>query len=190
MEIYYPDVCYNDYYCCCLSDYRIERFFMSDKYKNGDVFIRFGKIYQIFKIETKKIAGGSEQVIFYKKLFPGKNGEIICSIPMDNLERIKIRKPYSKKEIKDFFKFLKQDPDPKKEFNFKLIKDPYSFDLDDVAAIIKKLRLEEKNPKITLTFSKRDLLTILFDSIKEEIAYVLELDLNKAEEKINSALNV
>ena len=162
---------------------------MSDQYKKGDVFVRFGKIHQVFKIENKKIDGKVQSIIFYKKLFPGKKGEIICSIPTDNIERIKLRKPYSKKELKDFLKSLKEDRNLETDLNLNNIKDPYELDLNDLAILMKSLKLEEKDPKIKLSFSKRDLFSKVFNSIKEEIAYVFDIDLVKAEEKINSVLN-
>ena len=162
---------------------------MSDQYKKGDVFVRFGKIYQVFKIKNKRIKGESQPVIFYKKIFPGRKGEIICSIPAENIERIKLRKPYLKKELREFLKILKEDPNPEKDFNINNIKDPYELDLHELATLMKSLKLEESDPKIKLSFSKRNLFSKIFDSIKEEMAYVLEIDLDKAEEKINLALD-
>ena len=162
---------------------------MSDQYKNGDTLIRFGKVYKIFKIKDKKVGGKIQPVIFYKKLFPGRVGNITCSIPVANLEKIKIRKPYSKKEFNEFLKLLKQNVDMEQDLNINNIKDPHSLSLSDMATLMKRLWVEENDPDMKSSFSKRNLFSELFDLIKEEIAHVWGIDLDQAKEKIELALN-
>jgi len=163
---------------------------VSDQYKKGDALVRFGRVYQIFKIKDKKVKGEKQPVLFYKRVFPGRAGNVTCSIPAANLNKIETRRPHLKKDFTEFFKVLKKTTlSEDEDLKINGIKNPQNLDFSDQAILIKKLWLEKKDPAIKTSFSKKNLLSSLLRSVKEELAYVYQLDLDAAQEKIESMLN-
>lgn len=78
------------------------------QFKVGDKILDFGQVCQIFKIKRKKDSENKDdRIIFYRPYFKTKkNKGTVCSIPAANVDKANIRKPISKKQLKEILNTL------------------------------------------------------------------------------------
>lgn len=161
-------------------------------YKENDVLVKFGKLYKIFQIKSKEIEDTTKKIVYYKPLFiKNKRDEMVCSIPLNNIKKALMRKPFAQEEYKNFLSRLSQRRDSFKEkVQIKSFTDlSTSDDLEKKSLIISHLWYRKQNPDINLSTSEQNLLTDLIDSVTEELAFVLGLNVDSAKEVILANLN-
>lgn len=150
--------------------------------KIGDVIIRFGQVYKVFKIENA--------TVFYHRFLESlKQATSIFSIPQQSIEKTKIRIPIEKKELDELLdKGLK---DLKVDLTLSLNAIKAYLNTDDpiqVVQILKTLTLmRDENGK--LPFSKREVFDTLLKRFSSEVAFVYGVDEKQAKEMVESALH-
>ena len=161
------------------------------KLRVGDKIIDLGQVFRIFKIEKKKDGNGkSEEIIYFKPYYQTeKTHDMVCSIPIRNINQTNIRRPMKKEEFKMLIEKLKKR---KKINNF--------YDLNkaklllksnrplDIVNLLRSLNMEKKEKKENFSKSKQDVLRKTINLLIQEFALVSKITLEKAQEKINSAL--
>ena len=159
-------------------------------YKKGDVLMNGGKLYQVFKIQKKKTGEVLQKVMFYKRLYaPNKGGEIICSVPIANISKTRIRNPHSKKQLEKLFSILKKKTEGTQKVDINNSSDIiFSEKIVDKAHLLKDLWLEKNQPDVTFSHTKKKVFTQILRVLREEIAYAFNIPVNDAEKKILSAL--
>lgn len=161
-------------------------------YKENDVLVKFGKLYKIFQIKTKEFENNTKKIVYYKPLFvKNKREEMICSIPLSNLNKAFLRKPFAKEEYKKFLKGLSQTSE---EFKEKVQIKSYadlstSDDLEKKSLVISHLWYRKQDPEINISTSESNLLKELINSVTEELAFVLGLNIDSAKDTILANLN-
>jgi len=149
--------------------------------KIGDVIIRFGQVYKVFKIENK--------TLFYQKYFEGtKQSASILSIPQSAIDKTKIRLPIAKKELDDLLGPKLQTLKVDLTISLNAIKSILNTDEpEEVMRILKMLTLmRDEHGK--LPFSKREIFDTLEKRFQSEVAYVYGVDEKKAKEIIELSL--
>lgn len=156
-----------------------------NKLKVGDIVVRFGQVYEIFKIEKKD----QKKIIFYRKFFENtQRSASTFSIPQDSIVNTKIRGPISKKamnsllgeDLKAFVVDL--------EMNINTIKAVLNTDEPiEIMQIMKNLATERKTNE-KFPFSKKEIYSTLLKRFASEVAYVYHATPKKGEEIIEEAL--
>lgn len=161
------------------------------KLQVGSKFVEHGRVYNVFKIERKKIEEKIERIIFYRPYFKNfKNNTLICSIPEKNIkEYTHIRAPISKKDLTELLKnFPKKTKDEKNVDIVEAKTILTSNDIEKTAEVFKRFWREKQRSGVDFTKAKKDILAKAVDSMIEEAALVLETSLEKAQEKIESSI--
>jgi len=153
--------------------------------KTNDVIIRFGQVYQVFKIEEKD----GKNMIFYKKFFKnGPRAVSIFSIPQESIEKTKIRKALTKQEMDHLLGEGLKEAEVDLDASLNTIK--AILNTDDPAEVVKTLKLlailKHKNDK--LPFSKKEIYGSLIKRLTSEVAYVYDTEQDGAQEIIEKAL--
>jgi len=161
------------------------------KIKVGDKIIKCSKVYKIFKIKKKKIAGHQQTIILYKPYFKtAYNQSLIFSLPLKALEKANIRPPVTKKKLKIFFKnfSVKTEKDPIINIvNTREVLSRNNF--GEIIGFLKTLIKEKKAKKLNFTKSRQEILNLTVSCLAEEVALVGGFSLPQAEKKIYQALN-
>jgi len=153
--------------------------------KINDVIVRFGQVYKVFKIEEKN----GKDMIFYKKVFnASKRAVSIFSIPQESIEKTKIRKALTKKEMDHLLGDGLKEAEVDLDASLNTIK--AVLNTDDPAEVMKTLKLlailKHKNDK--LPFSKKEVYGSLIKRLTSEVAYVYDTEHEGATEIIEKAL--
>lgn len=156
-------------------------------YKVGDKIIHFDQVYRIFKITGGK---NKDKVISFRRYFKSKeNRKLVFSIPISSIDKTRIRKPVSKKELRDLFKTLSQKPKVKIVINtIKAREQLGSNDLDKNVEVLTQLWLEKKSDPDRFNKSKEGVFKLAIKKLSEEVAFVSNISLTKAKKKIENAL--
>lgn len=166
---------------------------MKDKksLKVGNKIVDFGQVYRIFKIEKQKRAKGKEEtVIFFRPYFKTKqNRTLICSIPVNNIKKTKIRRPISKKELRKLLKELSQKSDIEIPINITRAKEMLNLnDPHEIVRILKSLWLEKNDKSTSFTKTREKVLRLAIKRLVEEVALVNNMSIEKAKSQIEEAL--
>lgn len=151
------------------------------KLKIGDVIIRFGQVYKVFKIENA--------TLYYQKFFEGlKQAASILSIPQAAIEKTKIRLPIEKKELDALLGEELQNLKVDLTISLNAIKSILNTDEPkEVMRVLKMLTLmRDENGK--LPFSKREIYDTLLKRFSSEVAFVYQVDEKEAKRLIEEAL--
>ena len=160
-------------------------------YKKGDILIDFGAAYKIKDVKSQKnLEGKTELYIFYTPVFEtNQNRGILCSISLSNLDKTNKRKPLSKSKIYQLLRSLSQKQtainpvSPKQEeVVFK------TNDIEQIVPIIKRLEAEKNHQEKDFSNSKQAIYQQAIDCLTQEVAVVLGITLDKAEQKILSIM--
>lgn len=149
--------------------------------KIGDVIIRFGQVYKVFKIENA--------TVFYHRLLESlKQASSIFSIPQQSIEKTKIRTPITKKELDQLLSTELKNLKVDLEISLNAIKGFLNTDDPiEVMRILKTLTLmRDEHGK--LPFSKREVYDTLIKRFAGEVGFVYGVDEKKARELIEEAL--
>ncbi len=156
-----------------------------------DKIVRFGKVYEIFKIKNKKIEDKEEKIIYFKPIYKhDQKCEIVCSIPLKNLKKTKIRKPLMKDELLKLLKYVSKRPKKKKtkvDLN-RSKKHLISNDPKKITKVLKKLWLDKQNEDTNFTPSKRAAFNVAINRLKEEVAYVFDISIKEATEILKNTI--
>lgn len=149
--------------------------------KIGDIIIRFGQVYKVFKIENA--------TVFYHKFLESlKQATSIFSIPQDSIEKTKIRVPIEKAKLE---KLLTTDlEDLKVDLTMSLNAIKNYLNTDDPVEVMRMLKMltlmRDENGK--LPFSKREVFDTLTKRFSSEVAFVYGIEEKEAKLKIEEAL--
>ena len=84
-------------------------------FKVRDKIVHFGRLYRIFKIKKKKAKDKEEKIILFRPYFKNpRNRAVIRSIPINNIGQTDIRRPISKKELRQLLEELSKKSNRKK----------------------------------------------------------------------------
>ena len=166
---------------------------MSDHqiFKLGDEIIDAGFAYRIFEIKkSKDLSGNKERFIFYEPCFESKKiNRVICSIPIKSIEKTHIRKPISKKGLKNILESLSEAPDGESQINTTVFREVLRFnDAQKTAEILKLLWIDKKDELTNFSRQKQDVFQQAMKRLTEEMALVAEISLVEAREKIERIL--
>lgn len=162
------------------------------KFKTGDLVVDKGRVYKIFKVRKKKDEDGEEQrIVHYKPLFENRKNETLeVSIPAENIKNSGIRKPVSKKQVKEYLKSLEELKDIEKRLNIKSAKAVLGDnDIDETVDMLRMSWADKLNEDVNFTTSKRRVFRRLKGRVAAEMAAVMDISLNDAKKKINEALS-
>lgn len=161
------------------------------EYKVGDKIVNFGQVYRIFKIEDQgKGVNGRERIIHYRPYFKSKdNRTVVCSIPVSSLDKTSIRKPISKSEVKEIMQNLSVKLYRREHVETEEAKELINKNKPGVTMrVLKRLWKEKESEPEGFTKSKKDVLELAVKRLAEEVAYVSNISIEKANARINSAL--
>jgi len=166
---------------------------MKDKkpFKVGDKTIDFGQVYRIFKIKKKKdVEDKEEKIIHFRPYFRTKqNKTSSCSIPVKNIGLTHIRRPISKRKLKELLKSLSKKPETKKPINTKKVRNTLNLNkAQKTAQVLKRIWLDKNDESTNFTKAKRDILDSLMKGLVEEVAFVFGISVAQARKKIKGRL--
>jgi RNA polymerase-interacting CarD/CdnL/TRCF family regulator len=160
-------------------------------FKVGDKIVDFSQVFRIFKTKRRKKPNGEkEKVIFFRPYFKTpKNQTLVCSIPVKNIKKTKIRRPISKKKLKELLKSLSQKSDIDIPINISRAKDMLnSNDPEKIAWVLKGLWLEKNDESTNFTKNREKVFKIAIKELVEEIAFVSGTSTRKAKKRIKKYL--
>lgn len=160
-------------------------------YKVGDKLVEFGQVFRIFKIETRETSDGEiERILHFRPFFKSnENKGMVCSIPETSLKDTKIRPPISKDIVNELILKLSTKPQREVETDVNAVKEALGQnDVFETALILRSLWVEQITSE-SFTKSKRDMLQMAVSRLVEEIALVVDLTLDKADDRIKGALS-
>lgn len=162
----------------------------NDTLKIGSKLVEAGEVFVVFKIEEIKGKEGLERIVHYKPCYTKPASEsIVCSIPEKNLTSSNIRRPLSKKSLKELISKLcvSEDDDNTLEVEEAKIS-LQSNDINKAAATLRKLWRESIKAKEELPKLRRDLIVLAINKMVEEVAVVNSISPDRARERIVKAL--
>lgn len=160
-------------------------------FKKGDVIIRLGQAYRVFKTKYKTNSEGKKQkFIFYKPYFQtNRNRGLIRSIPEKSLRESAARRPLSKTKLKHLLKQLTEKIQPSKPINLARAKEIHSNNNpQEVVQILRRLWFEKNSETINFTKSKKDVFTKALRRLAQELAYIKNQPLPQAKQEILDSL--
>lgn len=114
---------------------------------------------------------------------------MICSIPVKNIALASIRRPVSKKELKDLLKEFSKPIEIKTPINTTNIREMLNLnDPFKTAQNLKKIWMDKQNDSTSFTKSKSDIYKLSIDRLVEEIALVRNTSVSEARKIIRNAL--
>ena len=161
------------------------------QFKVGDKIIDFGQVCKIFKIKIeKRVKGKKEKVIFFRPYFKTRqNRTLVCSIPINNIEKAKIRRPISKKELRQLLKELSKKASIKNPINTTWPREILRLnEAHKTAQVLKTLWADRKDKSTSFTKSRKDIFKLAMKRLVEEVAFVGSVPLRKARKQIKAAL--
>lgn len=163
----------------------------SKSFEVGDKIVDAGRVYRIFKIESKKGAKGKkEKVIHFKPYYKTKQDRnLVCSIPVKNISLTHIRKPISKNRMRKLLKKLSKKENKKKITNTTLAKEKLRLNKPEtILQILKRLWLDKQDKSTSFSSNKKNLLKLSMKRLVEEAAFVLNIPLPQARKRIKRIL--
>lgn len=163
------------------------------KYKVGDKIVRFGRVYEIFKITEEPVleGEGTEEIIHFKPVYETiANKSLICSIPSVNVEKTNMREPLSKDEVEELIDFIGETIELRKRFNTRQAKELLkSNDPDKIALILKKLAIVKHDVDTNFTYTKKRIFRKALQRLQEEIALVKDMGLEETRKMLTDILD-
>ena len=160
-------------------------------FRVGDKIIDFGQVCRIFEVRKKKNKKGEEErVIFFRPYFKTKlNKSYICSIPVKNIEKAKIRKPVSKTELGKILRKMTEKPKKDPPINIVKLRDKLKLNsFQETTQVLKKLWLDKNDGSTNLTGTKKRVFDMAMKRFTEEMALLTNTTPKQAKEKIKRRL--
>ena len=161
--------------------------------KVGDELVEFGKVYKVFKIESKPSFDGLvEEHVFFKPIYDtSDNRTLSCSIPVKNITQANIRRPLEKKKMSEILNLLS---------TLDASSEVHVLDINEAREIL-KLNNPAESARVLVgiwkeintvedlaTKSRRDIFDMSLKNLTQEVAFAYELSLEEAEKKLQKAL--
>ncbi|MFC1649769.1 hypothetical protein ACFL2C_03615 [Patescibacteria group bacterium] len=158
-------------------------------FKVGDKIVDYGHIYRIFEITKDDKNGDSDRILHFRPFFSVDiTKDVVCSIPESSITDTTIRLPVKPKDIRGMITRLTVKPRYTEVPDAQDIKDLLNEnDPEKVVDIIRILSAEKKK-ELGFTKSKSDILQLSKSHLVQEVALVLGIPLEKAERKVELAL--
>lgn len=161
------------------------------RFKVGDKLVDSNHIYRIIKIKKAKVFNGDrEECLFYEPFYKTeKCNSLICSVPKSNIDDAKLRKPVTKKKIKETLKLLGKRKNGEEKINISEA-DTFIKENDplETAKLLRLLWLERQSEDRSLSTRKKHLYENSLRHLIEEITIVQRIGLKTAEKKIKRRL--
>jgi len=152
--------------------------------KVGDKIVRFGRVFEIFKIaqEENPDTGEKEMMMYFKPVYESQaNRTLICAIPLSNLDLTNIRLPMCEDECDKLLSLLDSVYEMKGRFNTRLAKDVLkSNEPEKIALMLKKLAIVKRDPDVNFTYTKKTVFRQGLKRLQEEVALVKGISLEEA----------
>lgn len=160
------------------------------KYKTGDRIVEAGRVFRIFKVRNRENGDGEEQrVIFFKPQYKKNQSPLVCSIPAENADDARIRKPLTKKEFKKIFKILGKKAKKSVKVNTSSLKDKLNKNKPKLTAkVLRKLWIDKHNDNTSFSPTKKRVYRKALRNLSEELAWVNDSSVRKARKKIKKEL--
>lgn len=162
-----------------------------NKIKVGSALIEGGVVYKVIKIMKDGSQNNSDRIIYYKPFYKNvSNSTLECSIPESSLKLSNFRDPSSKEEILALFSNLKLNRHDESDLDIENAAEMLKLnDIRQIAFVIKSFWKDSLNDGLGFTKTKSDLLKKAVSTIVEEIAYVMELSLDEAKNRISKTIS-
>lgn len=158
------------------------------EFKVGDKIVRFGRVYEIFKISEEENfdSGEMEKLMYFRPVYESQaNRTLICAIPINNIELTNIRLPMSEGECDKLLELLDSQYEMKGRFNTRLAKDVLkSNEPEKIAMMLKKLAIVKRDPDVNFTYTKKTVFRQGLKRLQEEVALVKGIPLEEARKKL------
>jgi len=162
------------------------------EFKVGDKIVRFGRVYEIFKISSEENcdSGEMEKLMYFRPVYESQaNKTLICAIPINNIELTNIRLPMSEEECDQLLTLLDSQYEMKGRFNTRLAKDVLkSNEPEKIAMMLKKLAIVKRDPDVNFTYTKKTVFRQGLKRLQEEVALVKGIPLEEARKKLIALL--
>lgn len=162
-----------------------------NKFKKGDKIVHFGRINRIFEIsKKKKDKKQNERTIYFKPYYKSKKDKsVVYSIPVKNIDKTGIRKPISKKKLKEYYQLLAKPAKATAMINISQAKRMIAGgNLKEIITVLRRLWKEKYNPETNYTKSRKAVFKNGIKRLIEEFAYVDGITRRKARRKIKKYL--
>jgi len=158
--------------------------------KIGDKIIDFGRVYRVFKISKQQDPQGEERLIHFRPLYrKNNNQDLVCTIPERNLPQTTIRRPLSKKVIREGLDKFSLFSVPSGLINFDQTKRVTSMnDFFAMVDLAKDLYYSRKGENKEFTVSQKRVFNSLVGRVSEEAAFVLKQKPDQVKKKIDLLL--
>lgn len=159
-----------------------------EKFKVGDKIVRFGRVFEIFKMaqEENPDTGEEEELIYFRPVYESQaNRTLICAIPISNIELTNIRRPMSEEECDKLLDFLDSKYEMKGRFNTRLAKEVLKTnEPEKIVMMLKKLAIVKRDPDVNFTYTKKTVFRQGLKRLQEEVALVKEIPLEEARKRL------
>lgn len=158
--------------------------------KIGDKIIDFGRVYRVFKISQITTSQGKTRLIYFRPFYrKNNNQDLVCTIPEDNLSETNIRRPLSKKAIREGLAKFSLFSAPSGLINFDQTRKITSMnDFFAMVDLAKDLYYSRKGENKEFTVSQKRVFNSLVGRVSEEAAFVLAQKPDQVEKKIDLLL--
>jgi RNA polymerase-interacting CarD/CdnL/TRCF family regulator len=169
----------------------------------GDKIVRFGRVFEVFKItEEEKEEGKTddsdskqseprEEIIHFRPMYETQaNKSLVCAIPVSNIEKTSMRRPMSKEDIEELMELMDEKvEDPLKRFNTRQAKEVMkSNNPKKILLVMKRLAVVRRDPDTNFTYTKKRLFRQGLGRLQEELALVEDLEIDEAREMLKRLL--
>lgn len=160
------------------------------RFKTGDRIVEAGRVFRIFKTRYEKNGEGKEhKVIHFKPQFKKNKNALVCSIPADNADEARIRKPVTKTELKELLKYLEKKTRVNGKVNTSVLNDKLNKNKAKTTAyVLKKLWVDKNNENTSFSPTKKRIYKKAYRNLSEEMAWLEKSTVKKAKEKIRKKL--
>lgn len=163
----------------------------NEKFKVGDMIVKYGEVCKIVKIEKRKNDNGDkDDILHYKPIFSEyKAREVMYSIPARNISLTTIRKLISKKEMRKLIKNLSKSVEIDEEITIVEYTERFkSNDPHEIADVLKEIWVEKQEEETDVGKAKDDLYKASVKILVEEVAFLKNTTVAEAEKLIVKAL--
>ena len=162
-------------------------------FKKGDKLVRFGRVYEIYKVSNEEDpeTGEKERYIHFQPVYETQaNRSLVCAIPISNIDKTNIRQPMSEEEEDELLEMrMEMVEDQTKRFNTRQAKEVLkSNDPRKIALILKRLAVVRRDPDTNFTYTKKRIFRKGMKRLQEEIALVKKMELEETSQMLRDLL--
>jgi RNA polymerase-interacting CarD/CdnL/TRCF family regulator len=160
------------------------------RFKVGDRIVEAGRVFRIFKVRYEDGGEKEEQkIIYFKPQFKKNKNALECSIPAKNADDARIRKPVTKKELKEILKTLSKKARKNGKVNTSTLKDKLNKNRAKTTAyVLRKLWVDKHNENTSFSPTKKRIYRKALRNLSEELAWLEKTSVKNARNKIKERL--